>query len=70
MKHLPAFFIDLADPSSRSEAGIRAVLETLPSFEPFPTTCRLTRVSSLTVDVDFTTWHQSLSTDFWRTELP
>jgi sugar/nucleoside kinase (ribokinase family) len=34
LKHHPAFFIDLVDPSSRSEADIRAMLEMLPCFEP------------------------------------
>lgn len=34
LKHRPAFFIDLVDPASRSEADIRAMLETLPGFEP------------------------------------
>jgi hypothetical protein len=33
LTHRPAFFIDLVDPSSRSEADIRAMLETLPAFE-------------------------------------
>jgi hypothetical protein len=32
LTHRPAFFIDLVDPSSRSEADIRAMLETLPGF--------------------------------------
>jgi sugar/nucleoside kinase (ribokinase family) len=33
LAHRPAFFIDLVDPSSRSEADIRAMLDTLPAFE-------------------------------------
>lgn len=33
LKHRPAFFIDLVDPSSRSEADIRAMLDSLPVFE-------------------------------------
>lgn len=33
LKHHPAFFIDLVDPSSRSESDVRAMLETLPGIE-------------------------------------
>jgi sugar/nucleoside kinase (ribokinase family) len=33
LPHRPAFFIDLVDPSGRSEADIRAMLDTLPGFE-------------------------------------
>jgi sugar/nucleoside kinase (ribokinase family) len=33
LTHRPAFFIDLVDPSSRSAADIRAMLDTLPGFE-------------------------------------
>jgi sugar/nucleoside kinase (ribokinase family) len=32
LTHRPAFFIDLVDPSSRSSADIRAMLDTLPGF--------------------------------------
>jgi hypothetical protein len=32
LKHRPAFFIDLVDPSSRSSSDIRAMLECLPGF--------------------------------------
>lgn len=34
LSHRPAFFIDLVDPSSRSDADIRAMLDVLPGFEP------------------------------------
>ncbi len=33
LNHRPAVFIDLVDPSSRSEGDIRAMLDTLPQFE-------------------------------------
>ena len=33
LDHRPCFFVDLVDPSSRAEADIRAMLETLPGFE-------------------------------------
>lgn len=35
LNHRPAFVIDLVDPSSRSAADIRAMLDTLPQFEKF-----------------------------------
>jgi sugar/nucleoside kinase (ribokinase family) len=35
LNHRPAFFIDLVDPSSRSAADIRAMLDTLPEFEKY-----------------------------------
>lgn len=33
LQHRPAFFLDLVDPSSRSETDIRAMLDVLPGFE-------------------------------------
>lgn len=33
LKHKPFFFIDLVDPSSRADADIRAMTETMPGFE-------------------------------------
>ena len=35
LKQRPAFFIDLVDPTSRSAADIKAMLDTLPGFEKF-----------------------------------
>ena len=34
LHHRPSFLIDLVDPSSRSEADIRAMMDALPGFEP------------------------------------
>ena len=34
LTHRPFFYIDLVDPSSRKEADIREMLDTLPGFEP------------------------------------